>query len=109
VTNAGGDLVGFGVLDSTRGKARQLNDDSRGYDLAWLPGERQVVYFTNQGKLVMQDVVTLARREISGSLPFQAEVTGGVIGSPDGRTLYYAAQQTQANIWIVRRLPAPTP
>ncbi|HKP16485.1 MAG TPA: protein kinase, partial [Gemmatimonadaceae bacterium] len=103
VANEGGDVIGFGVLDPATEKAHQLNDDSRSYDLAWLPGDQKVVYFTNQGKLVMQDVTTLERRELGGSLPFRPELIGGIIASPDGRTLYYAARQSQANIWIVRQ------
>ncbi|MFL5616957.1 MAG: protein kinase domain-containing protein [Gemmatimonadaceae bacterium] len=109
VTRNGGDVIGFALLDVTTGKAQQLNDDSRGYDLAWLPDNQRVVYFTNQGHLVMQDVVTLERRELAGSLPFPPELTGGVIASPDGRTLYYAARQSQANIWIVRRASPTAP
>jgi serine/threonine-protein kinase len=103
VMNAGGEITGYGVLDLTTGKAHRLNEDSYGYDLAWLPGEQQAVYFTNQGKLVMQDVTTLERRELSGWLPYPPDLTGGVLASPDGRTLYYGARQTESNIWLVRR------
>ncbi len=85
------------------GKARQLNSDSHSYDLAWLPGDRQVVYFTDQAKLVLQDVATLERHEIAGTLPHPPDPFGGVVASPDGRTLYYGARQLESNIWIVSR------
>lgn len=38
--------MGFGVYDFTTGKARRLNDDSRGYDVAWLTDFRRLVYIT---------------------------------------------------------------
>jgi serine/threonine-protein kinase len=107
VVDPAGEPVGFGVIDMTTGEARQLNDDSRSFDLAWLPGDRQVVYFTNRGTLVMQDVVTLARRPVAGTLPYSRDILGGVIASPDGRTLYYGAQQSEANLWLVKRPAAP--
>ena len=42
-------------------------------------------------------------RDITGELPYPPDPLAGVIASPDGRTLYYGARQTQANIWIVKR------
>ena len=57
----------------------------------------------------MQDVVTLARREISGTLPHPPAPFGGVVASPDGRTLYYGARQLESNIWIVSRTPPGRP
>jgi serine/threonine-protein kinase len=104
-----GDAIGFGVLEVATGKARQLNEDSQSYDLAWLPGDRQVAYFTDRGKLVVQDVTTLARREISGNLAHPPDPFGGVVASPDGRTLYYGARQLESNIWIVRRAEEKRP
>ena len=98
-----GDAIGFGVLEVATGRARQLNEDSHSYDLAWLPDDRHVVYFTDQAKLVIQDVVTLARREIVGTLPHPPDPFGGVVASPDGHTLYYGARQLESNIWLVTR------
>ena len=109
ILNAGGEAIGFGVLDPATGQAHQLNDDSNSYDLAWMPGDREVVYFTTQRKLVMQDVVTLERHEISGTIPYPPDLIGGIIASVDGRTLYYAARQSQANIWLVRRSAPSAP
>jgi serine/threonine-protein kinase len=103
VVDPAGEVIGLAVIDVATGHSHRLNDDSRSYDLAWLPGDQQVVYFTRQGKLMMQNVTTLERRAIIGTLPYPPELIGGIISSPDGRTLYYGARQTEANIWIVRR------
>jgi hypothetical protein len=81
----------------------RLNDDSDSYDLAWLSDGRHVLYFTMSGQLVMQDVETLARRPVAGTLPYAPDIVGGVVVSPDSRTLYYSARQTEANIWLVRQ------
>jgi len=89
------------------GRARQLNNDSRGYDVAWMPGYREMVYFTTRGELVMQDVESLERRKITGTLPFPPDQLLSIAASPDGRTLYYGAHQIEANIWLVNRAAAP--
>ena len=109
VLNDAGETKGFAVLEVATGKVQRLNDDSRSYDMAWLPGDREVVYYTNEGKLVLQDVLTHARREIAGTLPYPPAPSRGVIVSRDGRTLYYGAYQLQSNIWLVRRAAAAAP
>ena len=103
IVNAAGEANGFGVHEVSTGKTRRLNDESRGFDVAWLPGNRQVVYFTGRGMLVMQDVETLARRTVSGVLPHPPDLLNSIVVSPDGRTLYYGARQVESNIWIVKR------
>ena len=106
VVSATGEPTGFGIYELATGQTRRLNSDSRQFDLAWLPGGR-VVYFTNKGGLVMQDVVSLQRRAITGSLPYPPDILGSIVASPDGKTLYYGARQIEANIWLVKRsLPA---
>jgi eukaryotic-like serine/threonine-protein kinase len=106
VVSPTGEPVGFGLYELATGQTRRLNNDSRQFDLAWLPGGR-VVYFTSKGGLVMQDVASLQRRNISGSLPYPPDILGSLVASPDGRTLYYGARQIEANIWLVKRsLPA---
>ena len=103
LTDPAGEIVGHGVMDAATMRSHRLNDDSRGYDLAWLPGDRQVVYFTTRGALVLQDVVTLERRTVAGTLPHPPEPLAELVASPDGRTLYYGARQSEANVWMVRR------
>jgi serine/threonine-protein kinase len=105
VVNPSGEATGFALYDLAAGRARVLNDDSRFYDLAWLPGNREVIYFTNRGTLVIQDVESLRRRNVIGSLPYPPDILGSIAASPDGRTLYYGAQQSQANIWLLTRSP----
>jgi hypothetical protein len=51
----------------------------------------------------MQDITTLARREITGTLPYPPDASAAIVASPDGRTLYYGARQQEANVWMVRR------
>ena len=103
IVNPAGEANGFGVYEASTGRARRLNNDSRGFDVAWLPGSRQVVYFTDRGALVMQDVESLERRAITGSLPYRPDLLASLAISPDGKTLYYGARQVEANIWIVKR------
>jgi serine/threonine-protein kinase len=98
-----GEPEGFGVFDLQTGRARRLNKDSRSYTIAWLPDGRRVVYFTNRGKLVVQDIETLERREVAGTLPYPPDILASIVASPDGRTLYYGARQTEANLWLVKR------
>ena len=107
VDDSTSEVSGFGVIDAATLKARQLNADSRSRDLAWLPDERHVLYFTKQGPLVMQDVVTLERRPVGGAFEYPPAPLNGIIASPDGHTLYYGARQIEANIWMVRRAATP--
>jgi Tol biopolymer transport system component len=108
IVSTTGEPTGFGIFEVATGQARRLNSDSRQFDLAWLPGGR-VVYFTSKSALVMQDVVSLQRREITGSLPYPPDILGSIVASPDGRTLYYGARQIEANIWLVKRSSPGTP
>ena len=98
-----GEPRGHALYDVANRSARQLNDDSHGYDVAWLPGYQRVVYFTSRGTLIMQDIASLERREITVALPYPPDQLGSIAVSPDGRTLYYGARQVEANIWLVKR------
>jgi hypothetical protein len=103
VVDSAGEANGFSLYDLATGRARRLNRDSRSYALGWLPGYRQVVYFTNQGALVIQDIETLERREVLRTLPWPPDQLGSIVAAPDGRTIYYGARQVEANIWLVKR------
>jgi Tol biopolymer transport system component len=98
-----GETRGHAVLEFATGQVHLLNEDSHGKDLAWLPGSRRVVYFTDRGTLVLQDIGSLERREIPVALPYPPDQLGNIAVSSDGRTLYYGAQQVEANIWLVKR------
>jgi Tol biopolymer transport system component len=107
VISPSGEASGFAVYDVAAGRARQLNRDSRAYNLAWLPDSRRVVYFTNRGTLVVQDIATLARREVAGALSYPPDAVGSIAIAHNGRTLYYGARQSEANLWLVKRPGAP--
>ena len=99
---ATGEPNGQGIYDVAAKRAWRLNQDSRSYDVAWMPGNQRVAYFTNRGSLVIQDIVSRERHEVAGQLPFPPDLLGSIAASPDGRTLYYGARQSQANIWLVQ-------
>ena len=88
----------------TSGRAWRIFPSSG--EIAFLPGYRQVVYFTNRGALMMQDIESLQRWVIVDSLPYGADLPKSIVASPDGPTVSYGAQQVESNIWIVRRAAA---
>jgi WD40 repeat protein len=94
---------GNAIYDVLAGTARQLSNDARSFDVAWLPACSRVAYFTTSGKLMIQNVTTLERHEVAVTLPLPPDDLWSIAASPDGRTLYYGAQQTEANIWKVER------
>ncbi len=106
VEAADGSYHGHFVADPTTLRPRVLNTDSGGEFMTWLPDDQHVVYFMKDKSLVVQDINTLARRTITGKLPYPPEFSQEIVASPDGRTLYYGAEQAQANIWMVRRAGA---
>ena len=61
------------------------------------------------GDRFLAEIRTLEKRAVTGTLPIPPDLIGGVVASPDGRTLYYAARQSQANIWLVRRAAPHSP
>jgi len=96
--------AGLALYDITAGTVRRLNADAAGSDMAWMPDYKRVVYFTRTGKLVIQNIESLARHEIAVTLPLPPDdIMWSIAGSPDGRTIYYGAQQTEANIWKLER------
>ena len=98
---------GNAIYDMAAGRARILSADGLGQLITWLPGNRRVVYFTESGALVVQDIESLARRALSPALPYPPDEFGSIVAAPDGRTLYYGARQVESNIWMVRRAPGP--
>jgi WD40 repeat protein len=98
---ASGVQRGNGLYDIAAGKVRQLSDDAASEAMAWMPGNTRVVYFTTSGKLMLQDIATLARQEITVTLTQPPDDQWSIAATPDGRTLYYGAKQVEANIWKV--------
>ena len=97
---------GDALYDVAAGTVRQLSDDAASVDMAWMPDHTRVIYFTTSGKLVIQNIASLARHEIAVTLPLPPDDVWSITASPDGRTLYYGAQQAEANIWKVERRKA---
>ena len=98
-----GAYAGTACYELASGTVRQLNNDGAG-DVAWMPDNKRVVYFTANGKLMIQDVATLKRHEIDVKLPLPPDVDFNIAASPDGRTIYYGAQQVEANVWKAQKL-----
>jgi Tol biopolymer transport system component len=99
-----GELRGNALYDIAVGTVRQLSDDAVSGDMAWMPGAARVIYFAKSGKLVIQNIVTLARQDIPVTLPLPPDDVWSIAAAPDGRTLYYGAQLMEANIWKVERV-----
>jgi hypothetical protein len=108
VMDRSGAARGHAIFDIENRRVRRLNDDSDGLELAWLPDHRRVIYFGSRGTLVMQNIESLEREEITGTLPYPPDASRHIVAAPDGRTLYYGAQQVEANIWMVKRQPRGT-
>jgi hypothetical protein len=98
-----GIVLGHALYEIATGTVRQLNTDAASGEIAFLPGHRQVVYFNRRGKLILQDIASLQQWVIADSLPYPPDRQRSIVASPDGRTLYYGAQQVESNIWVVRR------
>ena len=101
-----GAIAGNALYDVAARTVRQLSDDAGNFDVAWMPGQTHVAYFTAAGALMIQDITSLARRELTVPLPLPPDDDLSIAASPDGRTLYYGAQRMEANIWKVERSSA---
>jgi Tol biopolymer transport system component len=99
-----GGFRGGAIHDMEAGRTRALSTDGTSLMVGWLPGSRRVLYFTESGALVVQDIESLERRVVSPALPYPPDQLGSIIAAPDGKTLYYGARQVESNIWMVRRV-----
>ncbi len=102
VLEPSGGYAGIAIHNLASGKTMQLNNDGAG-DVAWMPDNKRVVYFTAKGTLMIQDVVTLRRQAIDVKLPLPPDPDLNIATSPDGRTIYYGAFQKEANVWKAER------
>ena len=98
---------GNALYDVKAGTVRQLSDDAASLDIAWTADHARVLYFTTNGRLVIQNIDSLQRHEIAAALPLPPDDMWSIAASPDGRTIYYGAQQVEANIWKVERPRGP--
>lgn len=95
-----GAYAGNALYNLAAGTVTQLNAVGGG-ELAWMPDQTRVLYFTPDGALIIQNIVTLQSRRVDVTLPLPPDETPTIVASPDGRTLYYGARQAEANIWKV--------
>jgi hypothetical protein len=92
---------GNAIYDRVSGTVTLLSKDAGSGEMAWMPDHRRVLYFTLGGKLMLQNIETLQRRQIDVTLPLPPDEDFNIVASPDGRTIYYGARQVEANIWKV--------
>ena len=98
--NAASGSAGVGVYNLATNVTTPLSDDVT-YGVKWLPDGRRLLCFGKSGReLVVYDTVTRARTVVDVRLPGPA-VDDVFALSPDGRTIYYGAARTEADIWIV--------
>ncbi len=100
IAGPAGNAVGIALFDVATSTIRQLNADGV-TDPLELPGGTRVIFLTAAGALVVQDIHSLKRREIPVAWPLPSSSSNSLAVSPDGTTIYYAAAQTEANIWKV--------
>jgi Tol biopolymer transport system component len=99
---ASGRPAGVAVYDLAAKKAVQVSSDETAW-VRWLPDGRRVIYFAKSGwELVVVDTVTQARTHIDVTLAAPS-VDDTFAMRSDGRTIYYGAQRSEADIWIVDR------
>ncbi|MEO7998504.1 MAG: protein kinase, partial [Gemmatimonadaceae bacterium] len=98
-----GENVGLAIYNIAAAQMRKLTNESVSGEAAWMPDMRHVVYFTTRGALVMQDIESMERRVVADSLRYPPDLTQSIVASPDGRRLYYGAQQMESNIWMVKK------
>jgi hypothetical protein len=101
IVTPSGMYAGNALYDVVSGVVKQLSDDAGFGEMAWMPDYKRVLYFTASGKLMIQDITSLKRHEVEVTLPVRPSFN--LVASPDGRTLYYGAQQVEANIWKVEQ------
>jgi hypothetical protein len=98
-----GQVRGNGIYEVATGVVRQLNDDAGSYIAGWMPESKRLVYLTTSGTLMIQDIDTLKRHEIDVAHMPPPDRYLEIAIAPDGRTIYYGAQQVEANIWKVEQ------
>ena len=100
--SASGAPAAVGVYDFATRSLRKVSDDPAGAT-AWLADSRRAIYFRDPGsRLVVVDTDTGAQTLVDVHLPAPA-IPDVFAVSPDDRTIYYGAQRSESDIWIVER------
>jgi Tol biopolymer transport system component len=99
LSRSSGVPVGIGVYDVASQKAMKLSDDGGPWTAPFLPDSRRVIYVTAQNELVVVDIATRQRRIIPFS--FGGDVNSESFAlAPDGKSFFYGAHRTEANVWM---------
>jgi Tol biopolymer transport system component len=92
--------IGVGVFDVSERKVIKLSDDAGQWTAPFLPDSKRVMYLTTRDELVVIDIATRRRRVIP--VAFGSSVSSEAFAiSPDGKSLYFGASRTEANVWKV--------
>ena len=97
-----GAAVGIAVYDLVAGKVIKLSDDADQFTVPFLPDSKRVLLINTRNELVVIDIATARRRVIPVTFPIGTRANNDSIAlAPDGKTIYYAAQRVEANVWKV--------
>jgi Tol biopolymer transport system component len=100
--SASGLSVGVAIYDLASHTLTKLTDDDA-ISVRWLADGRRVLYFDKGGReLTVLDTLTRVRTVVDVHLPAPAAQENFTI-SPDNRTIYYGAERSEADIWLVER------
>ena len=97
-----GAAAGIGVHDVAAKETRILTRDHDIWNPMFLPDSKRIVYFTIANELIVVDIATGTRRVLPVRLPFSVAAESTTI-TVDGRTIFFGADQVEANVWMVRR------
>ena len=98
-----GNPVGVAIYDVASDQVTKLSDDLGAYGLSWLADSRRLLIVDANNRLWLMDVVSKQRRQIDVPPPFRI---GGLLPSPDGRTLFGGGKLAESDVWMVEQGPA---
>jgi len=99
ITRMSGRPAGVVVYDLASKSVRKVNDDATDW-VRWLADNQRVLYATLAGEVVVVDTVSGARTVVDKQPAF---ARFGFALAPDGRTIYFGAERSESDIWIVER------
>jgi hypothetical protein len=95
---------GVGLLELATGRASRVSADPNVWTAPFLPDSRRLVYFADDGPLLVVEIPDGRRRVVPVSLQYPP-APESIAVAPDGRTIYYGAQKIESNVWKVERAP----
>jgi len=94
--------IGVAVYDMAAQKTLKLTDDPGQWSVPFLPDSKRLIYLTPSSELVVVDIATGKRRVIPVTVGSRVAADSFAV-APDGKALYFGAQQVEANVWKVTR------